>query len=173
MQGVAEALSEDYGDKLDITGQDYTRRIISASQRMDALIQDLLSYSRLGQPERNLQSCSLDAAAAEALTQSEKEITESHAEVTVENQLGTVMGHRTLLATVFLNLIGNAVKFMAPGVAPKVRIHARKNEGMMRVTVEDNGIGIDPGHLKRIFRVFERLHGAEDRYQSAPGGCGE
>ncbi len=161
MQGVAEALGEDYADKLDDTGRDYTRRIITAAHRMDALIQDLLSYSRMGQPERNLHSCSLDAAVSEALIQLESEIKDSQAEITVEKPLGMVMGHRTLLATVFLNLIANAIKFTRPGVPPKVVIQARRTDGMVRICVEDNGIGIDPGHLKRIFRVFERLHGTE------------
>ncbi|MDB5104932.1 MAG: signal transduction histidine kinase with CheB and CheR [Fibrobacteres bacterium] len=161
MQGLAEALREDYSAVLDETGRDYTGRIIGAAQKMESLIHDLLSYSRLGQSERIPRVCSLDDAVGEALSQLEKEIRDRGAEVSVARPLGNVMGHSSLLATILMNLIGNALKFVESGTRPKVLIHSRKAEGSVRLWVEDNGIGIDPEHHGRIFRVFERLHGAE------------
>ena len=161
MQGVAEALLEDYGDKLDTTGQDYARRIVTAAHRMDTLIHDLLVYSRLGQGDRDFQPCDLTEAVEEALGQLDKVIRDSGAEVTVRKPLGRVLAHGLLLETLVLNLISNALKFMAPGVKPVVRIRSESLGGMVRLWVKDNGIGIDPEHHKRIFRVFERLHGIE------------
>ena len=76
--------------------------------------------------------------------------------------LPTVLGHGTTLAQVFANLVGNAVKFVPAGRVPEVVIRAQPNGDRVRVWVEDNGIGIAPEHHERIFRVFERLHRAED-----------
>ncbi|MDB5051014.1 MAG: ATPase [Fibrobacteres bacterium] len=161
MQGVAEALQEDYRESLDATGRDYTQRIVSAAHRMDTLILDLLNYSRLGKKERDLQSCSLDQAAASVLGQLEKEIKDSNAQVTIQSPLGEVRANRTLLEKALLNLVSNGIKFSAPGSAPRVSIRPETRNGFVRVWVEDNGIGIEPEHHDRIFRLFERLNGME------------
>jgi signal transduction histidine kinase len=72
------------------------------------------------------------------------------------------MGHEPTLAQIFVNLISNAIKFQQPGVPPQVKITALHSlEGMVRISVIDNGIGIQPDHLARLFKVFERLHGIE------------
>jgi signal transduction histidine kinase len=161
MQGVAEALQEDYRDKLDATGRDYTSRIVSAAHRMDALILDLLNYSRLGKKEKALQSCPLDQTAASVLAQLEKEIRDSNAQVSVQSPLGVVRANRTLLEKALLNLVSNGIKFSAPGSVPRVDIRPETRDGCLRVWVEDNGIGIGPEHHERIFRLFERLNGME------------
>ena len=96
-----------------------------------------------------------------ALAQLDGEVREQGAEVSVEAPLADVTGHRATLIQVVANLLGNAFKFVAPGVAPRVRVRAEAREGSVRLWVEDNGIGIPPEHHERIFRVFERLHGIE------------
>jgi signal transduction histidine kinase len=92
------------------------------------------------------------------------EIAERRARVVVEPTLPTVVAHPTTLVQVVLNLLRNALKFMPPGEAPRVKVYANPRAGRgVRLYVRDNGIGIDPRHQERIFLPFERLHGA-DRY---------
>jgi signal transduction histidine kinase len=179
MQGFAQALLEDYPDRLDALGQDYAQRIVSAASRMDTLINELLAYSRLSRTELRLQPLSLTTAVEEALAQAEAEIQEKHALVRVEEPLLDVIGHRITLVQVVANLLANAIKFVAPGIQPQVRIWTeevsraggeRDNYELqimnyelpkVRLWIGDNGIGIAPEHQQRIFRVFERLHGVD------------
>ncbi len=163
MQGFAHALREDYGDRLDDTGRDYADRISGAAERMDVLIHDLLEYSRLARVEMELRPVSLQSALEEAMEQMSERIRSKGATVTVEPPLPEVLGHRQTLVQVLANLVSNALKFTAPGVTPRVTVRAEELNGTVRVWVVDNGIGIEPDHFERIFRVFERLHGI-DRY---------
>ncbi|OGG43810.1 MAG: hypothetical protein A3F84_20140 [Candidatus Handelsmanbacteria bacterium RIFCSPLOWO2_12_FULL_64_10] len=161
MQGFADALQEDYADRLDLTGQDYAWRIVTAARRMDTLIQDLLTYSRLSRADLRLHRIGLRGVAKDVLVQMEEEFRERNVQVTVQGPLPEVVGHRATLAQVLTNLLTNAVKFVNPDTPPRVRIWAEERDGWVRLCVEDNGIGIAPEHYERIFRVFERLHGVE------------
>ncbi len=161
MQGFAEALLEDYGDRLDATGHDYAQRIVAASRHMDALIQDLLSYSRLGRGEISLDPVSLETVVDEACGILEMEVKERGGEIDVERPLPRVLAHRAVLGQIVTNLLANAVKFTPPATPPRVRVRSEGGEGRVRLWVEDNGIGIEPQHQERIFRAFERLHGAQ------------
>ncbi len=180
MQGFAQALLEDCTHQLDACGRDYAQRIGSAASRMDTLINELLTYSRLSRTDLRLQPISLTTVVAEALAELEAEIQENNALVRVEESLPEVIGHRTTLVQVLTNLLANAIKFVTPGVQPQIRVWAeelfqageaggqgRQDEGnnfecrWVRLWVEDNGIGIAPEHQQRIFRVFERLHGVD------------
>ncbi|MBI2951604.1 response regulator [bacterium] len=161
MQGFADALQEDYADRLDPTGQDYAWRIVAAARRMDTLIQDLLTYSRLSRADLRLHPISLRGMAKDVLAQMDEEFRERNAQVTVQGPLPEVVGHRATLVQVVMNLLANAVKFVNPDTPPCVRIWAEDRDGWVRLCVEDNGIGIAPEHHERIFRVFERLHGVE------------
>jgi signal transduction histidine kinase len=161
LQGFATALLADHADRLDEEGQDYARRLAGAARRMDSLIQDLLAYSRVGRSDMQLRPVSLASIVAEALEQVKSEAKERGAEVTVDPALPTVVGHRGTLVQVSSNLLSNALKFVAPGTPPRIRVRAERSDGNVRLWVEDNGIGIAPEHQERIFRVFERLHGIE------------
>ncbi|HEX2091699.1 MAG TPA: ATP-binding protein [Longimicrobiaceae bacterium] len=161
MQGFSEILLEEYGAELDETGRDYLQRIAGAADQMEGLIRDLLAFSRLGREEIRLSPVPLDLVWARTREELASEIREQRAEVAVESPLPMVRGHETTLIQVMKNLVGNAIKFVAPGARPQVRIRAEEREGRARVWVEDNGIGIAPEHRERIFRIFERLHGIE------------
>jgi PAS domain S-box-containing protein len=161
MQGFAEALLEDYGARLDATGHDFAQRIVAASRQMDALIQDLLAYSRLARTEIALDPVSLETVVDEACAPLEMEVKERGGEVTVERPLGRVLAHRAVLGQIVTNLLANAVKFTRPDTPPRVRIRGERTPGRVRLWVEDNGIGIAPEHRERIFRAFERLHGMQ------------
>lgn len=161
IQGFTQALQEDYAAQLDPAGQDFAQRIVAAAGRMDILIQDLLAYSQLSRSELSPKPVSLSRIVAEATSQLQAQIAEHQAIVSVVEPLPDAVGHRPTLVQVIANLLSNAIKFVAPGVTPQVRIWAEPYGHKVRLWVEDNGIGIPPEHMERIFRVFERLHGIE------------
>ncbi len=160
MQGLAEALLEDYSKCLDALGQEYTHHLVSSAQRLDNLINDLLTYSRLSRAELRLSIVDLNLVMSEAMTQVEAELKQQQATVTLLSVLPKVRGHRTTLVQVVTNLLTNAIKFVE-NTQPQVQIWAETQDEWVQLWVADNGIGILPEHQQRIFRVFERLHGIE------------
>lgn len=166
IQGFAEALREDYRDKLDGTAEEYLRRVEAGARRMEALIEDLLSYSQLSRANLELGPVALAAALAEATTQLESEIRERSARIIIPERLPSVYAHLPTLTQVLQNLISNAMKFTL-NQPPVVVIKAGETGGFIRLSIRDCGIGIAPEFFERIFQVFERLHG-QDRF----GGTG-
>ena len=161
MHGFADAVLEDYAGALDEAGRDFLTRIIKSAKNMDALIQDLLAYSRIGRDKVELEALSLTEAVQDSLADLQHEIASRGARVEVAVPPLTVLGHKATLKQVIVNLVSNALKFTAPGVVPQVRIWAVARQGKVELCVRDNGIGIAPEHRDRIFNVFERLHGSE------------
>lgn len=161
VQGFARAIQEDCGAALGSDCENYVQLIVSAAHRMDVLIADLLEYSRIGRREVLVKPISLQTVVEEALQQLEAPIAESRAEIRLQQDLPVVLGHRPILIQAVTNLIANAIKFVAAGTSPVVRIKAESVAGAERLWVEDNGIGISEEHHQRILRVFERLHGVE------------
>jgi PAS domain S-box-containing protein len=161
MQGISQALLDDYGDRLDERGLDLATRVVRAAERMDALIQDLLTYSRVSRAHIVPERLSLQTPVDDAVHQLEEVLAEARATVTVERPLPDVIGERQVLAQVLVNLLSNAAKFVRPGTAPRIRVRADGHDGAVRLWVEDDGIGIAPEHRERVFRGFERLHGRE------------
>ena len=161
IQGFATALNEDYGEDLDDLGIEYTERLVGSAQYMDRLIQDLLVYSRLSRSEIQLHSLDLSTVILKATRTLEHEIKQCQAQIVVVNPLGEIWANETILLQVVSNLISNALKFVASNTVPRIEIRSEVREDLLRLWVEDNGIGIKPEHQKRIFRVFERLHGSE------------
>lgn len=163
VQGFAQALLEDYGNKLDETGKEYAHRSVAAAAEMDRLIRDLLEYSRLGRVELPMQDVPVAQTIRAALAQLDAESRAPGNGVDVGAVDCTVRANGPVLGQVLGNLVSNAVKFVRPGDAPKVRVWCdRRPDGFVRVNVADNGIGIAPEHQARIFKVFERLHGTEE-----------
>lgn len=161
MEGFADALLEDCADRLDQNGRDYCRYIVDSASRMDALINDLLDYSRLGRTELRLRSVHLDRVVKEAIERLESEIERRQAQVAVDGALPDITTHPSMMIQVVTNLISNAIKFVESNARPEVRIWAEARENAMRLWVQDNGIGIEPQYQEQIFRVFNRLHGIE------------
>lgn len=121
VQGMALALTEDFGNRLEPGAREYLDRITGASRRMDVLIRDLLEYSRISRAEFELKPVDLNAVVADAQALIDAESKEKGADVQVEGNLSSVVANPTLLTQVMANLLGNAIKFVAPGVRPKVR----------------------------------------------------
>lgn len=161
IKGFAQALIEDYSDRMDETAQDYIRHILNGSDRMNSLVSDLLAYSRLSREQIQLTPVQLAQVVAEAQAQLEADLRDRQAVVTVAADLPTVLGHRSILVQMVANLLSNAVKFVDPSIQPQVHIWAHIQENWVRLWVEDNGIGIAPQYQEQIFGVFERLHGIQ------------
>jgi signal transduction histidine kinase len=186
LQGLAQALLEDYSNQLPPVGQDYTRRLLNVTQQTDIFIQELLNYSRLKHTDITLQPINLTSIVTEVLAQLESELQRRQAQVTVEKPLPQVLGNRLIMVQVIRNLLTNAIKFMDTNVPPQVRVWAEEVEysgsreageqggiytqsplslpapiKWIRLWVKDNGIGIALEDQRRIFQVFERLHGSE------------
>jgi len=161
IQGFASALLEDETPRLSPTGRMFLQRIDGGVGRLDRLISDLLDYSKLTRGELPQGPVDLERAVQLALADLEAQIAGSGARIEVASPLPVVLGNEALLVQVFNNLIGNAVKFVAPGVAPHVLVRAHASEDRIRVEVADNGIGIATADRDRVFGVFERLHGQE------------
>jgi signal transduction histidine kinase len=162
MEGFAQALIEDYADSLGPRGQRYAERIAAAAQRMDGLIGDLLEYSRLSRSEVTVRPVDPAGVVGGALADVGEAIERTGAAVEVVTPMPEVLGSPPVLRQVLANLIGNAVKFVPNGEAPRVKVWAERSSpaqsDQVRLWVEDNGIGVEPEHRDRVFRVFERLH---------------
>lgn len=159
MSGFSEALAEDCAGRLDAQCLDYVERIAAAAKRMDRLIEDLLAYSRIGRDDVPLGAVDLAGVMDDVRAQLAPALAERGAELAV-GAMPKVIGNRTLLMQVMTNLVANAVKFVPDGRRPVVRVGAAGGDGYVRITVEDNGIGVAPEHRERIFEVFQRLNAA-------------
>ena len=158
---AVDVLMKSHAPRLELGGRECVRSIGEATQRLDLLLKDLLDYSRLGRAEMHRQPVELAWVVPEVLAQFDEEIRKKKAQVTVEQPLPPVLGHRGTLVQALANLLANALKFVAPSTQPKVRIRAEEQEESVRLWVEDNGIGVAPEQQTRLFRAFERLRGTE------------
>ena len=155
-------LERRYMDLLDDDGREFMAYVRNGAQRMDSLILDLLAFSRVTRVDTALSPLPLTQPIAAAL-----EVLELSDDATVEVAVPpglTVEGEPGQLTRLFQNLIGNALKYRAADRAPRVQVQAERQGAMIAVSVTDNGIGIDPQYFDRIFRIFQRLHGAS-KYQ--------
>jgi two-component system CheB/CheR fusion protein len=157
MQGFAKLLEEDYSNKLDEQGREYLRRIEGSAKRLDRLIQDVLSYTKILQGSAPMAPVDLDRLARDILA-TYPGWQAPLAEVQIAGTLPAVLGNEAFLTQCISNLVGNAVKFVAPGKSPSVRIWAEPQGPGIRLWFEDNGIGIDPKDQQRIFGMFDRIH---------------
>ncbi len=162
IRSFAELLVKEHHAKLAPEAQDWLGRISGAVQRMDRLISDLLTYGQLAWERLPLERVALESSAATALEHLQEDVALKTAHITLERPLPDVQANPTLLHQVLTNLISNAIKFTAPATVPTIHISARLHEGLVHVTVADNGIGIAPEFHDRVFGVFERLHSTKE-----------
>lgn len=160
MTGYAQLLLDDHASALDETGQHLLKRIQASSDFMDTLLLDLLAYGRTARVEMELEPVRVQAAWESALFQCATQIEQTHADIETRQPLPTVMGHEATLGQILANLLSNALKFVTPGERPQIRFWVEQSDHHTRLWIQDNGIGIPIGQQERMFRVFERLHGA-------------
>ncbi len=179
-----DRLKDGYSESLG-EGKDYVDRMQSAAKRMSKLIEDLLAFSRITTHRKPFESVDLNEAVSITLDDLQFKIEETGAEI-ICDQLPTITADPTQMCQLFLNLIGNAIKFVAPGVKPIIHIKAEEipqsetseqssalllqdqdrdtDQPFVRITIQDNGIGFDEQFLNKIFSAFQRLH-HRDEYE--------
>ena len=154
-------LEDHYGDELDEQAQEFMEYAVDGSERMRTMVQDLLTYSRLDTDAEPFDPTDLESVVTAALDNLTVQIEERRAEIDV-GSLPTVEADANQLEQVFRNLVSNAIKYCEAD-PPRVKIGAEPVDGMVRFSVADNGIGMDPAYTDQIFEVFKRLHN-DDEY---------
>lgn len=155
LDGYARALQEDYGNELPPGAINYLEKIARAARRMDSLTQDVLAYTRATRCEMEITAVDLDSLIAEVIEQ--YPALGAYADrIRIQQPLGRVLGHGPSLIQCFSNLLGNAVKFVPEERLPVIEVFSKLRGTFRRVSVKDNGVGIDSQHHGRIFRMFER-----------------
>jgi PAS domain S-box-containing protein len=162
MQSFAQFLVDDYGSLLDEKGLGYLHGIMRSAVRLDRLIQDVLSYTKLLHGQMPMEPVDLDRLVRDMI-ESFPNGQPIRPEIQIKGSLPEVMGNEALLAQCVSNLLSNGAKFVSPGTTPRVEVSAQAiANGAIRVWFKDNGIGIAPENHKRIFRLFERIHAATE-----------
>jgi two-component system sensor histidine kinase ChiS len=156
----AQLLERRSRERLQPEDLEYLGFIVGGAKRMHALVNDLLAYSRVtnkGSPFTRVDTAGLVSRAVQNLHES---ITGAGAEITI-GALPPVQGDEMQLTQLFQNLLGNAVKFHRPGLAPRIAVEAARDGSFVRFAISDNGIGIEPEYREDIFTIFKRLHPGE------------
>jgi PAS domain S-box-containing protein len=166
MRGFASILEEEHSTQLDAVALSYLHRISNAAYRLDQLILDILDYSKIVRDELRLAPVDLHKLVREILA-SYPQFDSSRVDIVVEGPLPVILANHAAMTQVLSNILTNAVKFVTPGVRPRVRIRAEdvRNDpafpnGAVRLWMEDNGIGIPPRAQSRLFEIFTRFEDA-------------
>jgi len=161
IQSFADELKLTAGDKIDADERDTLDRVIAAAGRMRTLINDLLNFSRVTSMAKPFVPVDLAVTVREVMSDMERPTRDLKAQILV-GELATIDADPMQMRQLIQNLIGNGLKFQAPGVAPLITITGENGGPNYRLSVTDNGIGFDEKYLDRIFTVFQRLHGRKD-----------
>jgi PAS domain S-box-containing protein len=153
----SQLLERKYRGRLDSDADEYIKFIVEGGNRMQALILDLLAYSRLNTRAQELRLIDVEAVMAAVERHLDGQIREAGAILTYD-PLPTVEADPLQLELVFENLVSNAIKFRRPDEPLRIHIGARSLDGVWEFSVTDNGIGIEPEYFDRIFVIFQRLH---------------
>lgn len=157
IQGYAHFLLEDADHQLDAGSQAYVQRIQQSAARLDALVQDVLTYSRVSRSEIAFHEIDLEMLLTQIVGENVA-FQMPRAYVDLMHPVHPVIAHAASLSQCIANLLGNAIKFVEKDVLPRVVVRTERCDGGVRIWFEDNGIGIDPDVQKKIFGMFERGH---------------
>jgi signal transduction histidine kinase len=155
-----QLLQRRYAGQLDERADQYIEFAVDGAKRMQALINDLLAFSRVGRTTEAFVTVDCDEALDRALRNLETAIDDAGAKITRTGPLPAVEGDPSLLAALFQNVVSNALKFRSEA-PPRVEISASQHDGEWSFRVADNGIGIDEAYAERVFVIFQRLHAKE------------
>jgi len=169
IQGFADIIITDHGPEMDEHARMGLERIRNSAERMGRLILDLLAYTDLTRADFQKQPVDLDAVCRNVLLLFTDEIAGTKAKVAIDLPVKWILGDPAGAERILVNLLGNALKFTLPGRTPVIEVSSERRGGNARVSVEDNGIGIDPKYRDRIFGVFQRLSSAETSSETGIG----
>ncbi|HWD94507.1 MAG TPA: PAS domain S-box protein [Verrucomicrobiae bacterium] len=159
MHGYARFVEEDFAEMLPQEGKEFLHRISSGAGRLDRLITDVLNYSKISRGEMGLEKIDVEKLTRE-IVDTYADLSQSGATILIQSPMPPVVANAAALTQCISNLLSNAVKFVAVGKKAQVRVRAETHDHIVRISVEDNGIGIDKEGQKRIFRMFQRLNPA-------------
>jgi signal transduction histidine kinase len=151
-----QLLQRRYAGRLDAKADEYIEHAVDGAKRMQALINDLLAFSRVGRTAQRREPVSCGLLLAQAWANLADEVRRTHATIE-QGELPVVLGEASLLTAVFQNLLSNALKFHGDE-PPRISVSAHRDGGYWLFSVSDNGIGIPPEYADRIFVIFQRLH---------------
>jgi len=155
LQGFGSLILEEGDELTPAETREHVERIVGAARKMDLLITDALDYSRAVRQELPL--VAVDPAAVIQSTIATYPHLQNHrASIRIDGPLPPVLANQTGLVQCFANLLGNAVKFVRPGVFPQIRIWAEQIQVRVRIWIEDNGIGIPERFQPKLFTIFQR-----------------
>ena len=157
MNSYARLLQSDFAQSLPPEGQDFAQRIANGAARLDSLITDVLNYSRISRGEMPLEDVDVELLAREIID-SYEDLRPHSACFEVQSPMPHVFANRAALTQCLSNLLSNAVKFVPDDRTPCIRLTAEENDGGVRISIQDNGIGISEEGQKRIFKMFQRLN---------------
>jgi PAS domain S-box-containing protein len=161
ISSYVQLLRRRYDSSLDADGRDFIRFAVEGAERMKSLLEDLLVYSRAGRTLKPAREMDLLSVMRDVTSNLEVLIKETGAKIETTAD-GPIMADRTALAQVLQNLVANAIRFMAAGRQPVVRVSSVATPDGWTVSVADNGIGIEERYFERIFHIFQRLHGRDE-----------
>ncbi len=157
-----QLLERRYKDNLDQDANEFIGFAVEGAKRLDLMINDLLEYSKITRTELDFKPVNLEDVLEEALINLIVQTEENNAVIT-SDPLPTVIGDELLLVQLFQNLIANAIKYRSQE-NPEIHVSCEREKNQYLISVKDNGIGIDPKQLDRIFTIFQRLH-RNDEYE--------
>jgi signal transduction histidine kinase len=164
ISGFSQILERRHRNELSEEGRHFLDNIVEASAHMGRLIDDLLSYSRLGRKAIVLKPVATGQILLNISTTLQSRIVETRSSLHIPDDLPAVIGDHTLLTQIFTNLIDNALTYRKLEIPAQVSVHWRNaGNGQVVISVSDNGIGIAAEHFEKIFSVFQRLH-SQDEY---------
>jgi PAS domain S-box-containing protein len=162
ISGFSTIIARRHRANLNEEGQHYVDNIVQASERMGQLIDDLLTYARLGRSGIRRGPVSLASLLRELARNMQVYLDKNRGTLTICEELPVVTGDRTLLSQVFTNLLENAFIYHKPGTPPQVYVTCHSEDNDVVVEVRDNGIGIPSEYYEKIFNVFQRLYSEEE-----------
>jgi PAS domain S-box-containing protein len=161
INGFTELLKAHVGSRLDATGQLYMNTIVNSAKRMGNLIDDLLIFSRMGKSGMSMGTVNFATLVREIMNDLHAEVTGREVSWRIDN-LPEVYGDATMLRQVWVNLMGNAVKYTRTRTRAEIEIGSRREGKKYVFFVRDNGVGFDPQYAGKLFGVFQRLHHSDE-----------
>ena len=161
VSNFTQLIADRYEDQLDKTGKQYIQIAGDAARRMQALVDDLLEYSRLENDPGRFGDVNLESILNHVKENLKDAVEASQAKIT-HDPLPVVIGNDVRLSRILQNLIGNAIKYQSPENQPTVHVSAELRTDDWLITISDNGIGISPDYLEKIFLPFKRLHRTQE-----------
>lgn len=155
-----QLLKRRYDDKLDADANEFIGYAVEGAKRLDNMTNDLLLYSRLNSKKRNVKTIDVENSLKIALLNLKVQIEETSSKITYD-PMPTLEADEKLIVQLFQNLIGNAIKYRS-SEPPEIHISTKREKNQYLFSVRDNGIGIEPKHLEKIYTIFQRLHTHEE-----------